>query len=288
MPRCRRSSVCSIVMLALLLACGIAHTESIPLIHEHGTFLVPVVMNNRISRNFTIDSGAADVSIPADVFSTLSRTGTVTKSDLLDRRQYELADGSKQWEQRFRIRSLRVGSLELRDVIASVAPSGATLLLGQSFLERLPNWTINNQQHLLVINELQSSSVAGSPDEEPSRFNNDTATWVQVSKSKATTVYLDTSSIQTTDPIRRAWSASTFAPHSLPDDGNAARWKDSALTLMAFNCVLRMVRMEAYTMNYNDSTKERGPFGSMHDIWRPAAPGSGLDDLLDGVCTFTN
>lgn len=61
--------------LALLLACGSAQAESIPLIREHGTFVVPVVINDRITLNFTIDSGASDISIPADVFSTLTRAG---------------------------------------------------------------------------------------------------------------------------------------------------------------------------------------------------------------------
>jgi clan AA aspartic protease (TIGR02281 family) len=140
------------VLLALLLVCGAAQAESIPLIREHGTFVVPVVINDKVTLNFTIDSGASDVSIPADVFSTLTRTGTVTKSDFLDRQMYELADGSKQISQRFRIRSLRIGGLELRAVIASVAPSAGTLLLGQSFLSRLKSWSIDNDRQLLVFN----------------------------------------------------------------------------------------------------------------------------------------
>ena len=141
------------VMLALLLACGFAQAESIPLIREHGTFVVPVVINDKLTLNFTIDSGASDVSIPTDVFSTLTRTGTVTKSDFLDTQVYELADGSKQTSQRFRIRSLRIGNLELRNVIASVAPSAGSLLLGQSFLSRLKSWSIDNGRQLLVFDE---------------------------------------------------------------------------------------------------------------------------------------
>ena len=141
------------ILLALLLVCGAAQAESIPLIREHGTFVVPVVINDKMTLNFTIDSGASDVSIPADVFSTLTRTGTVTKSDFLDKQVYELADGSRQTSQRFRIRSLRIGNLELRAVIASVAPSAGTLLLGQSFLSRLKSWSIDNDRQLLVFNE---------------------------------------------------------------------------------------------------------------------------------------
>jgi hypothetical protein len=68
------------ILLTLLLACGAARADSIALIPEHGTFVVPVLINDKISLNFTIDSGASDVSIPADVFSTLTRASTVSKS----------------------------------------------------------------------------------------------------------------------------------------------------------------------------------------------------------------
>jgi hypothetical protein len=57
--------------------------EGIPLSVEGGTFVIPVVINGQITLNFTIDSGAADVSVPADVVSTLIRTGTVEKSDFV-------------------------------------------------------------------------------------------------------------------------------------------------------------------------------------------------------------
>lgn len=155
------------IVLALLFAsCG-AQAESIPLISEHGTFVVPVVINDKISLNFTIDSGAADVSIPADVFSTLVRAGTIAKTDLLDKQVYVLADGSEQRSQRFRIRSLRVGKVELRSVVASVAPAAGSLLLGQSFLRQLTYWTIDNKQHLLVINEMTSSGGTSSSTAAP-------------------------------------------------------------------------------------------------------------------------
>jgi clan AA aspartic protease (TIGR02281 family) len=145
------------ILLTMLLASSLVQAESIPLIHESGTYQVPVLINDKISLNFTVDSGAADVSIPADVFSTLSRTGTITKNDLMDKQVYELADGSEHRSQRFRIRSLRVGNLELHDVVGSVAPSTGSLLLGQSFLERLDYWSFDNQRHLLIVNETPSS-----------------------------------------------------------------------------------------------------------------------------------
>ncbi len=74
------------VLWAMLLSCGAAYSESIPLIRDHGTLQVPVLINDKISLDFTIDSGATDVSIPENVFSALIRAGTVSRQDFLDKR----------------------------------------------------------------------------------------------------------------------------------------------------------------------------------------------------------
>jgi hypothetical protein len=132
--------------------------------------VLPVQVNARITLDFTIDSGAADVVIPADVFSTLSRTGTITSKDMMASQVYELADRSRQEARRFRIRTLKIGNLELRNIVGSVTPAGGTLLLGQSFLSHLPSWSIDNRHGLLVIadagshGESQSSAAASGPD----------------------------------------------------------------------------------------------------------------------------
>ena len=44
---------------------------------EGGIYVVPVLINDAITLNFVVDSGAAHVSIPADVVMTLMRTETI-------------------------------------------------------------------------------------------------------------------------------------------------------------------------------------------------------------------
>jgi clan AA aspartic protease (TIGR02281 family) len=144
------------------LAAQPVRAEAVPLKRENGTFVVPVVINNQITLNFTLDSGATDVSIPVDVFSTLVRTGTIQQSDYLDTQVYSLADGSTTQTPRFRIRFLRVGSVELRDVSASVGPKSSSPLLGQSFLARLASWAIDNNRQLLVINGSANALADGA------------------------------------------------------------------------------------------------------------------------------
>jgi hypothetical protein len=46
------------------------HNE-VALVRDEGTFKVPVLINGALLLHFTVDSGAADVSIPADVVMTL-------------------------------------------------------------------------------------------------------------------------------------------------------------------------------------------------------------------------
>jgi clan AA aspartic protease (TIGR02281 family) len=113
--------------------------------------VVPVEINGAMTLDFMIDSGASDVSIPADVFSTLKRTGTINESDFVGRRTYVLADGSRAESASFTIRSLRIQNIILNDVTGSVGPSQGPLLLGQSFLQRFKSWSIDNTKRELVL-----------------------------------------------------------------------------------------------------------------------------------------
>jgi len=123
----------------------------IPLTYLGGTLTAPVVVNNAIRLNFLVDSGASDVSIPADVFSTLVRTNTVTQTDVTGFRNYTNADGESFRSQTFVIRSLKIGNVEVLSVHAKEAPANAPLLLGQSFLKRFKSWSIDNSTQELIL-----------------------------------------------------------------------------------------------------------------------------------------
>jgi clan AA aspartic protease (TIGR02281 family) len=131
----------------------IAHVgeNRIPLATMGGTLVAPVVINNAIKLNFLVDSGASDVSIPADVFSTLVRTNTVSQADITGFRNYRNADGEISQSKTFVIRSLKIGNIEVLNVHAKEAPANAPLLLGQSFLKRFKSWSINNSSQELIL-----------------------------------------------------------------------------------------------------------------------------------------
>jgi clan AA aspartic protease (TIGR02281 family) len=125
----------------------------IPLAHKGGILVAPVIINNAIKLDFLVDSGASDVSIPADVFSTLVRTTTVTQSDITGSRNYSNADGETYESKTFVIRTLKIGSVEVLNVDAKVAPANAPLLLCQSFLRRFKTWSIDNSTQELILEQ---------------------------------------------------------------------------------------------------------------------------------------
>jgi hypothetical protein len=127
--------------------------DEVQLKERGGVFRVSVRINDAINLDFIIDSGAADVQIPADVVMTLFRTETLTGRDFRGERTYILADGSKLPSAQFVLRELRVGNHRLTDVTASVGAPAGELLLGQSFLSRFKSVTFNYERRAVVITE---------------------------------------------------------------------------------------------------------------------------------------
>jgi clan AA aspartic protease (TIGR02281 family) len=119
---------------------------------HNGAFVIPVVLNDVLTEKFIVDSGSADVSIPADVASQLKETGTLTEADFLGQKVYMMADGSKVPSDIYRIASLRIGGMVMQDVTVRVAAAKSEFLLGQSFLRRLKSWSVDNARQLMTFN----------------------------------------------------------------------------------------------------------------------------------------
>lgn len=125
--------------------------EEVPLKFQDGVYHVPVRINNVITLDFIIDSGASDVTIPADVALTLVRAKTIDGTDFLPGAEYQLADGSIVSSPRFVIRELTIGSQKLMNVVASISNINGSLLLGQTALRRLDSWRFDYQKNKLVL-----------------------------------------------------------------------------------------------------------------------------------------
>ena len=125
----------------------------VPLQRRGGVPSIPVKINDALTLDFLVDSGAAAVSMPADVVQALLRLGTLAPADFRGSKDYRLADGSTLPAQTFQIRSLKVGGIDLQGVTGSMAPVNGSLLLGQSFLNRFRSWSIDNGRQVLVLDD---------------------------------------------------------------------------------------------------------------------------------------
>lgn len=98
-----------------------------------------------------LDSGASDVSISPNLEDLLIEKGIITKDNYLEPGLYKLADGSIVTSKRLKIPFLKVGAFEVRDIVCSINPSKDVLLLGKSFLNLFSKWTIDNNNHILIL-----------------------------------------------------------------------------------------------------------------------------------------
>jgi clan AA aspartic protease (TIGR02281 family) len=143
------------IIIILLLSSFSVNAEEIQLYKIAGIYQVPVQLNDVLTLNFILDTGATDVSISEEILLTLIRSGTINKKDIIGETNYVLADGSTRKSIRFIIRKIRVGNQILKDVTASLSQKLAPLLLGQSFLEKLGTWSIDSKRKVLILNSTQ-------------------------------------------------------------------------------------------------------------------------------------
>jgi predicted aspartyl protease len=116
-----------------------------------GVYAVPLQLNDHVVLYGIVDSGASDISIPADILKGMMDDKILSGSDFLDEKTYVMADGSKVAAKRYLIKSVRVGEKELKDVTVSSTPKNGVILLGQSFLGRFKSWSIDNEAHALIL-----------------------------------------------------------------------------------------------------------------------------------------
>jgi hypothetical protein len=153
----------TLALLLLVAAVPQASATQVSLVKTGGVYAVPVEINGAITLNFIVDSGAAEVNIPADVVMTLIRANTIAPSDFLPGRTYVLADGSRVQSPRFVIRSIRIGGHVIENVAATIGEVEGSLLLGQSILERLGRWSLDAGRGVMVFGEPGSGPEPAVP-----------------------------------------------------------------------------------------------------------------------------
>lgn len=142
------------LLFLLALYQSFINAEIVKLIKEGETYSVPVTINDAIRLNFIVDSGASDVTIPYDVFSTLRRTGTITSKDILEEKKFEMANGAIEKYYAFNIRQLKIGNQYIYNIQAAASKHvDGALLLGQSALKKLEPWGLDTSKDIIYIKE---------------------------------------------------------------------------------------------------------------------------------------
>lgn len=131
----------------------LSNAAEVALVEDHGIYKIPVRINDVLTLDFVIDSGASEVQVPADVALTLLRTGTISQADFLPGKTYTLADGSSVRSERFILKHLKVGNILVNQIEAGIAGIEGQLLLGQSFLQKIDSWSLDNRRKMLILNE---------------------------------------------------------------------------------------------------------------------------------------
>ena len=129
--------------------------EEIPFTQESGVCKVKCAING-LPLHFIFDTGAADVSISSVEATFMAKNDFLSSSDIIGKQNYQTADGNITEGTVINLKDVKLGSLHLNNIKASVVrKQAAPLLLGQSVLSKLGKIEIDNTKKVLRITHKQ-------------------------------------------------------------------------------------------------------------------------------------
>lgn len=131
--------------------------EEIPFTKEGGVCKVKCAING-LPLHFIFDTGATDVSISSVEATFMAKNDFLSSSDIIGKQNYQTADGNITEGTIINLKDVKLGSLHLNNIKASVVRNqAAPLLLGQSVLSKLGKIEIDNTKKVLRITHKQKS-----------------------------------------------------------------------------------------------------------------------------------
>lgn len=129
--------------------------EEIPFTQESGVCKVKCAING-LPLHFIFDTGATDVSISSVEATFMAKNDFLSSSDIIGKQNYQTADGNITEGTVINLKDVKLGSLHLNNIKASVVRNQvAPLLLGQSVLSKLGKIEIDNTKNVLRITHKQ-------------------------------------------------------------------------------------------------------------------------------------
>ena len=125
--------------------------EEIPFTKEGGVCKVKCAING-LPLHFIFDTGATDVSISSVEATFMAKNDFLSSSDIIGKQNYQTADGNITEGTVINLKDVKLGSLHLNNIKASVVRNqAAPLLLGQSVLSKLGKIEMDNTKKVLRI-----------------------------------------------------------------------------------------------------------------------------------------
>ena len=129
--------------------------EEIPFTQKSGVCKVKCAING-LPLHFIFDTGATDVSISSVETTFMAKNDFLSSSDIIGKQNYQTADGNITEGTVINLKDVKLGSLHLNNIKASVVRNqAAPLLLGQSVLSKLGKIEIDNTKKVLRITHKQ-------------------------------------------------------------------------------------------------------------------------------------
>lgn len=126
----------------------------VPFVESAGVKLVEVTINGQFSTQMIIDSGCSSPLITIAEANYLYQKGCFSTDDIIGTTTAQIADGSIVENMVVRLNKITIGGkIECKSVLATVsANTQAPLLLGNEVLNRMPEYTIDNDDKLIKFN----------------------------------------------------------------------------------------------------------------------------------------
>lgn len=135
----------------------VAAQEVIPMKKEvDGVYTLPCTING-LNLRFILDTGASSVSISLTEATFMLKNGYLNEGDIEGTTNVQTADGKIAENYIVNLKEVKIGSIKLNNIQAVVSSGlDAPLLLGQSVLDQLGCWSIQNNN--LILNDFVEDS----------------------------------------------------------------------------------------------------------------------------------
>lgn len=148
-------------IMVLITSCAIKAQTVITLEKTGGVYKIPCVING-LKLKLIFDTGASSVCISESLASMMLENGYLSENDIKGTSQSQVADGRIVNNTNINIKKLEIGDKVLNNVEAVVIEGqSAPLLLGQSAIKRLGEYSISNDKLILGsrINKKSESNI---------------------------------------------------------------------------------------------------------------------------------